>query len=74
MTLIIDNVGFVYIDGVRICRYIPTRQALQFWDKDHRRSIERGNRYVEVHIDRLVEQLEQVEIPCLPRHSQGGER
>jgi len=72
MTLIIDNVGFVYIDGVRVFRYIPTRQALQFWDRNRNRTMRRGSRYVEVGIDRLVEQLEQVEIPCLP--SQGGER
>ena len=72
MTLIIDNVGFVYIDGVRVFRLIPTRQALQFWDRDHRRSLERGTRHVEIGIDELVEELEQAEIPCLPRHSQGG--
>jgi len=70
VTLIIDNVGFVYIDGVRVFRYIPTRQALQFWDKNRNRTMRRGSRYVEVGIDRLVEQLEQVKIPCLPRHSQ----
>ena len=59
MTLIIDNVGFVYIDGVRVFRYIPTRQALQFWDKDRRRSSERGGRHVEIDIDILVEELGQ---------------
>ena len=71
--MIIDNVGFVYIDGVRVFRYIPTRQALQFWDKDRRRSSERGCRHVEIDIGRLVEELGQAEVPCLPRHSQGGE-
>ena len=71
MTLIIDNVGFVYIDGVRVFRYIPTRQALQFWDRNPQRSARRGDRCVEIDIDKLVKELGQAEVPCLPRHSQG---
>ena len=69
MTLIIDNVGFVYIDGVRVARWIPDRQALQFWDKDRRRVSERGSRCVEVELDRLMRVLnEAVSV------QQGGKR
>jgi hypothetical protein len=77
VTLQIDNVGFVYIDGVRVARYIPTRHALQFWDKDRRRSSKRGgNRHVEIDVCQLIEELNEAEIPPLRKHSQGsgGER
>jgi len=67
VTLIIDNVGFVYIDGVRVARWIPDRQALQFWDRNRNRTMRRGSRYVEVELDRLMRVLNEAV-------SRGGER
>ena len=50
----VDLGGFVHIDGVKVCRYIKERDALQFVDKDRRRSAARGGRQVEVKLDDLV--------------------
>lgn len=45
--------GFVYIEGVRVFRYIPDTRELQFMDKDGRRSAERGECFVYLRLDEL---------------------
>lgn len=45
------------IDGCPAFRWLPERGALQFIDRDRRRSEARGKRYVEVDLARLVEVL-----------------
>ncbi|RME71553.1 MAG: hypothetical protein D6784_14995 [Chloroflexi bacterium] len=54
ITLKIDSRGFVYADGVKICRLDPQRQALCFYDKDRRRAERRGSREVNVPIQALA--------------------
>jgi hypothetical protein len=44
----VDTNNYVYVDGVKIARYIPEKQCLQFWDKDRIRSNQRGSNVVEV--------------------------
>lgn len=46
--------GFVYADGVRLGRFVPERQSIQYADKDRRRCIERGRDVVEVKISDLA--------------------
>lgn len=50
----VDLRGFVHVDGVPVCRYIKERDALEFVDKDRRRSAVRGRRQVEIKLDELV--------------------
>jgi len=40
--------GYVYADGVKICRLDPAGPTLYFFDKDRRRADQRGNREVAV--------------------------
>ena len=68
----IDPLGFVFVDGVKACRFVPGRFALQFWDKDVRRSAERGDRCVEVGVGSLVQALGVVSLPPMMKHT-GGE-
>jgi len=56
----IDEQHYIYVEGARICRYIPERQALQFLDKDRLREAARGSRLVEVSLLDLVKQLREV--------------
>jgi len=47
----IDRRGFVYVDGIRVCRLIPSRGTLQFCDRNRQRSQRRGTRFVEVKLE-----------------------
>ena len=54
---LLDDDGYVYIGGVKVARYIPERDTLQFLDKDKRRATRRGCSVVEVRVERLWEIL-----------------
>lgn len=54
---ILDSQNYVYIGGVRVARWIPERNTLQFCDGDKRRASRRGP-YVEVRLTRLCELAE----------------
>lgn len=49
----IDKPGFVFVDGVKVARYIPERNSLQFVDRDPRRGKARGTRLVELPLAHL---------------------
>jgi len=50
--------GWVFIDGVRICRIVEHEpDVVAFFDKDHRRASERGTDQVEVSLEDLVEMI-----------------
>jgi len=53
----IDEQNYCYIEGVKVFRYIPERQALQFVDRSKLTSEARGTRFVEVGILDLLERL-----------------
>lgn len=42
--------GFAYVDGVKIGRYIPERQTLEFIDPNRQRCQQKGRQVVEVKI------------------------
>ena len=44
----VDSNNYVYVDGVKIARYVPEKHCLQFMDKDRIRSNQRGSNVVEV--------------------------
>jgi hypothetical protein len=52
--VVVDGSGFVYVDGVKIAKYLPERHCLQFLDKDKRRSDQRGSNVVEASLIDLV--------------------
>jgi hypothetical protein len=47
-TVSVDSANFVYVDGVKIAKFIPEKKCLQFLDKDRIRSNQRGSNVVEV--------------------------
>jgi hypothetical protein len=49
----VDGRGFVWVDGVKVCRYVAERGTLAFIDRDRRRCSERGGREVEVGIEEI---------------------
>lgn len=46
--LTVDDQNFVYVEGVKIAKFIPEKKCLQFLDKDRIRSNQRGSNVVEV--------------------------
>lgn len=44
----VDRAGFLYVDGVKVAKYLPEKRCLQFFDKDRVRSTQRGSNVVEV--------------------------
>jgi hypothetical protein len=54
ITLQVDAQGFVYAEGVKICRLDRQRQVLLFFDKDRRRAARRGSNQVAVSLADLV--------------------
>lgn len=48
--LTVGRDGFVYADGVKIARYRPERQTLEFYDKNRQRCAQLGRTVVEVPI------------------------
>lgn len=57
----IDEQHYVYVEGAKICRYVPERQSLLFLDKDKGREAARGSRFVEVSILDLIKRLQEVD-------------
>jgi len=54
----VDPHGFIWYDGVKLpCRYLPERGALEFFDKDRRRGLERGSRVVEIPLSQFTDTL-----------------
>jgi hypothetical protein len=54
----VDPNGFVWYDGVKLpVRFIAARRSLEFFDKDKRRSEERGSRIVEITIEQFASEL-----------------
>lgn len=49
-TLKIDLAGYLYVDGVKVARWIPQVQVLEFCDKDRLRSAKRGSRLVRIRL------------------------
>lgn len=48
-----DARGFLYVDGVKICRVTP-EGGLEFFDKDRRRAAQRGANCVQITIVELA--------------------
>jgi hypothetical protein len=63
----VDGEGWVRIDGILIGRKVERNGQimLQVCDKDHRRSSERGSRFLEVPLTDLVEALRRGEADFL---------
>lgn len=54
----VDPNGFIWYDGVKLpVRFIPERQAIEFFDKDRRRSEIRGSRTVEISLEQFSTEL-----------------
>lgn len=49
-TLFVGKDGYAYVDGVKIARYVPDRQVLQFVDRDRRRCLQKGREVVEISV------------------------
>lgn len=59
----IDRRGFVWLGGVKLCRYIAERQTLQFMIKDKRLASDLGTSFIEIKPDDLTARLlEAVEV------------
>jgi hypothetical protein len=54
----IGSDGFVYVRGVKVAKYLPDSNSLQFVDKDMRRSAQRGTRFVEVSVGEIAKLAE----------------
>lgn len=52
-TVTVDSNGFVRVEGVCLGKLTADGQAIQVIDKDRRRSLERGSRYVVVPLTEL---------------------
>jgi hypothetical protein len=52
-----DKHNYIYVDGAKVCRYIPERKVLEFVDHNRQRREGRGTRFVEVGIYDLVKAL-----------------
>lgn len=57
--VIVGKNGYVYADGVKIAKFVPERQAVQFLDPDRRRCEQKGRQVVEVRLADLVKLPEQ---------------
>lgn len=55
--IFIDRQNYCYVDGVKLFRYIPEHQALEFVDRSRMRSEARGSRFIEVGIVDLLHEL-----------------
>lgn len=51
----INKEGFVVVDGVKVAKFIPERQSIQFLDRDRRRCAEKGREVVEVRLCDLAD-------------------
>lgn len=49
---------YVYVDGVKICQYDPRHGLLLFFDKDKRRSEERGSQIIGIPLDMFCCQVD----------------
>ena len=56
--IVVEERGFVFVDGVRVARYDEQRGVLQFLDRNRMRSERRGTCYVEVPVQTLKTALE----------------
>jgi hypothetical protein len=56
----VDPLGFLHIDGVRICKVVIEngQHFFEFYDKDRRRSSCRGSCYVRVDPTKLMKELQ----------------
>lgn len=52
--VVVGKDGYAYADGVRLGKFVPERQAIQFVDRDRRRCLEKGRETVEVKISDLI--------------------
>lgn len=52
--VVVGKDGYVYADGVKIAKFVPERQSVQFLDRDRRRCVEKGRESVEVKISDFV--------------------
>lgn len=52
--VVVGKDGFAYADGLKIGKFVPERQTIQFVDKDRRRCAQKGREVVEVKIADLV--------------------
>lgn len=50
----VDANNFVYVEGVKVARYVPETKSLQFIDKDRIRSNQRGSNVVEVPLSEVA--------------------
>ena len=51
MSVCLDEEGYLYVDGVKVAKLDIARRVLVFFDKDRRRCVTRGSRFVELPID-----------------------
>ena len=59
MTITLNDTGFPVLDGMRLpFRVIPETEEVEFFDKDRRRSEERGTRFVRLGAKEFIEMLQ----------------
>ena len=54
----VDSENYLYVDGVKVARFVPEKECLQFLDKDRIRSTQRGSNVVEIPISELAKLAE----------------
>lgn len=54
----VDSDNYVYIEGVKVFRYVPEKECIQFQDKDRMRSTQRGSNIVEIPLSELAKLVE----------------
>lgn len=52
--VVVGKDGYVYADGVKLGKFVPERQSVQFLDRDRRRCLIKGREVVEVRISDLA--------------------
>lgn len=54
----VDENGFVFVGGLKVCR-LTNMQMLEFYDRDRRRSDERGSHFVYVTPERFAKAIQE---------------
>jgi hypothetical protein len=50
----VDNNNYLYVDEVKVAKFDPIKHCLQFIDKDHIRSNQRGSNVVEITLTEIA--------------------
>ena len=54
----VDENGFLWVGGMKICR-LTNIGMIEFYDRDRRRSEQRGSHYVYATLDRLTKAIQE---------------